>query len=738
MDWLQNFLSNKKKAIKKSPSLPVALESRVEFCYSNSQRFEGDERYILSQFVDAPILEEAKDSADTGDLTSAYRLFYEYFLRRGKPVLFLDNSEYSVIHNKFSQFKKNPKIETILGKAREYLSSRSKTGDETNSANVYPSKSAREIQELFTPENGDKLKKSPFADIHELQRVWEDNSHYHFLTLARAFWITGDNNYASNILIQATEWIGANPLWFGINWVDYRSIAVRLLNWMLAVNMCLSCKFVVPEVFFKITSSIILHAAVLANHISKTPKPSLEEIIVLYMFTSHYPELKLAPKWRELVESKLEDTICNEFSQKCLHYSNSLAEHCYKTELLLLSILQQLQNRQRVNDLLFAFCLNALKTIHFFAGPSRIIPYFGKFKSPGILGQYQSLSDYALNLLCLGAVVFNEGKLLFKINNVSTEIYWWLGPNADESLLDIEIQRPSSTLVYFVPNGLGVVRDHCEAKSSQCIAIGNPLFNNNVENHCDCLSLILTIEDEPFFIDPGNCREDKKELKEYLDSFAAHSAPFFTEEIQPIRIGYYGDLTSDNIEQISEIYGLENYTIADRSICSPLYKKDIKDKKDIIYKCGRQARLRNGLTILIIREILFMPDDKRIIIRDSFSGPESAKQLHLQSSLLFSPHLKLIMRGDMGCFARGKKLSARVFPLFPRGTKNLKGKGMATPLPTGWYYENGNMWQTNQIRYYSTIDLPQKTYITVDWTGKESCKLSSAKMDELFDRPSPD
>lgn len=736
LNWLQS-LQQKKKIPKRTPSLPVALESRVEYCYNNGQRFVGDEKYILNQFADLPIIEEAKDSADIGDLSSAYRFFYDYFVKRTNPVLFLHNSEYSVIRKKFSQFQ-DPKVKDLLEEAQYYLSKKSDATDENTV--FYPNRPSTSIRDLF-------------SDPHTLRKIWELNNHYHFLTLAKAFWITGDSNYASNILIQATEWLGDNPVGFGVNWVDYRSIAIRLLNWMIAINMCLSCRFIIPEVFFKITSGMILHAAVLANHLEKTadnlteetskPQPTLEEAVVLYIFTNHYPELKLASKWRQLAESKLEIAICNEFSQKYLHYSNSLADHCFKTDLLILAVLQQCQNNQKINDILFDFCLGALRAIHFFSGSSRIVPNFGTYKSPGVLGQKKSISDYAINLLCLGSVIFNEGKLLFNINKIPSEVYWWLGPEAGERFINIKTQSPSSTVVYFISNGIGIVRDHCGPKSSQCIAIGNPPIapiDNNIENHCDCLSLILNLEDEPFLIDPGNCsQDDNKEAKEYLATFLAHSAPSFAEEVQPVNIGYYDDsLTADTTKKISGvIYGLENYTVADKSICSPLYKEDIREG-ETIYKSGRQARLLSGLTILIIREILFSSQDKRIIIRDTFYGSEGAKQLHLQSSLLFAPHLNLIMRGDMGCLARGKKLSARVIPLFPRGTRNLKGRGVSNPYPTGWYFDDGKMCPTNQIRYFSTIDLPQKTYITIDWTGKEPKKLTIAQMDEFFDGPSPD
>jgi hypothetical protein len=71
------------------------------------------------------------------------------------------------------------------------------------------------------------LVNAPPADaklIHELNR------HQHLPRLAKAFFITGDELYASEAIDQIQSWIEQNSKWNGIHWQSSLEIALRSMS----------------------------------------------------------------------------------------------------------------------------------------------------------------------------------------------------------------------------------------------------------------------------------------------------------------------------------------------------------------------------------------------------------------------------------------------------------------------------------------------------------------------------
>src|SRR5215213_7630376 len=62
--------------------------------------------------------------------------------------------------------------------------------------------------------------------------TWELNRHQYFLTLGRAYWLTGDERYAQLFVSHVTSWMDHNPPKLGINWASSLEIAFRSISWL--------------------------------------------------------------------------------------------------------------------------------------------------------------------------------------------------------------------------------------------------------------------------------------------------------------------------------------------------------------------------------------------------------------------------------------------------------------------------------------------------------------------------
>jgi len=71
-----------------------------------------------------------------------------------------------------------------------------------------------------------------FAEAGDVKITWELNRHQHFVTLAKAYRLTGDEKFAKELFQQWKHWQAENPYPVGINWVSSLEVAFRSLSWL--------------------------------------------------------------------------------------------------------------------------------------------------------------------------------------------------------------------------------------------------------------------------------------------------------------------------------------------------------------------------------------------------------------------------------------------------------------------------------------------------------------------------
>mgnify|MGYP000486507589 CR=1 FL=1 len=79
----------------------------------------------------------------------------------------------------------------------------------------------------------DYRKQAIFGDC---KQVWEPNRMHQLVVLARAYRVFGDERYAEKIDSLLVDWLEANPLALGMNWKSPLEVAIRLINWIWALD----------------------------------------------------------------------------------------------------------------------------------------------------------------------------------------------------------------------------------------------------------------------------------------------------------------------------------------------------------------------------------------------------------------------------------------------------------------------------------------------------------------------
>lgn len=105
-----------------------------------------------------------------------------------------------------------------------------------------------------------------FFDDSDIKVPWELSRCQHLPLLAAAFKLSGEGRYLDEIGAQLTDWIEANPVEMGPNWLCTMDVAIRAANWVAALVIC--AEEVADQTWAKrAAESLLLHGRFIRGHL---------------------------------------------------------------------------------------------------------------------------------------------------------------------------------------------------------------------------------------------------------------------------------------------------------------------------------------------------------------------------------------------------------------------------------------------------------------------------------------
>jgi hypothetical protein len=369
----------------------------------------------------------------------------------------------------------------------------------------------------------------------DVKYVWELNRHHHFAVLGKAYWLTGDEKYAAELLSQCGSWIDQNPYLWGINWTSALEVGMRALSWLWGYFFCLHSKSMTPSLHANLLRMLQLHGRYLARHLSFYTSPYnhlVGESAALFMLGLLFPEFPESARWRRQGWKILTAEVVKQFHADGMSVEQAMSYHHFTLGLYLQAMILAQRNGMAVPAQMRESLEHALEFCMHSQQPDGRHPMIGD-NDDAFAFYFGEKKDWDFReYLALGAVLYRRDDFIVLAEGYHEACMWLLGPESNLQFENFAGQAPQQSSAFLRESGYAVLRDRRRREAHYLIFDCGPqshgLFaDKNVSTahgHADGLSFNLCAHGVPFLIDAGMLTYNGDlSWQNYFRSGAAHN-----------------------------------------------------------------------------------------------------------------------------------------------------------------------------------------------------------------------
>lgn len=375
--------------------------------------------------------------------------------------------------------------------------------------------------------------------------VWEPNRHHHLVVLARAYALTRDQRYAAGVVAQLTSWFDQCPFGYGMNWRSPLELAIRLINWMWAIDLIADSEVITPEFRMRLLANVYLHLWEITRKYSQASSANnhrVGEAAGVFIATSYFPQLDEGGNWNRQSWDILAEEIHTQTYADGANREQAFGYHLFVLQFFLFA---GIMARRGGRDFPTAYWQRVEQMMEFAgaisAGGDRPLLY-GDCDDGYVLDLGNTPSDVA-SLLSVGAVLFNRSDFKSWGRTYSELAYWLFGAPGRKQWEAIAVS-PEKSLVSraFPDSGYYLLQaESLEQKRSVSVVFdcGELGFGSiAAHGHADALSFILRAGGHDVFVDPGTYDYFRyPQFRNYFRSTRAHNTVMLDDTDQSEMLG---------------------------------------------------------------------------------------------------------------------------------------------------------------------------------------------------------
>lgn len=368
-----------------------------------------------------------------------------------------------------------------------------------------------------------KIRYLDFEEVGDSKVTWELGRHQHWVTLAKAYRLTGREEFAAEIFRQWQHWQAENPYPIGIHWTSSLEVAFRSLSWIWTYYLLLGSP-VLPTAFrAEWAVALGINGRHIETYLSTYFSPNthlLGEGLALFFIGTLCPELQSASRWKQ----RGWEIICAEARRQVrsdgFHFEQSTYYHVYALDMFLhAAILASLQENAGGPELdaTLERMLNALMGM----GRGGTPPSFGDDDGGRLFDPARNRAEHLLDPLSTGAVLFGRGDFKQLAGNFREESLWLLGQQGAAEFDRLVAKVPAQDSMVLQAAGFYAMSD---GKQQLIVDCGPQGAGGAGHGHADALSVCLNSDGKALLIDPGTLEYVGPELdRDLFRLTAAHN-----------------------------------------------------------------------------------------------------------------------------------------------------------------------------------------------------------------------
>ncbi len=140
-----------------------------------------------------------------------------------------------------------------------------------------------------------------YLTVGDAKVVWEPNRHQHLVVLARAYRASGRPVYAQTVQRHLASWLQQSPFGYGMNWRSPLELAIRLINWVWALDMIREGSALEPHFQRAVQNSAYLHLWEITRKFSRGSSANnhlIGEAAGVFIGASYFSHFREATRWR--------------------------------------------------------------------------------------------------------------------------------------------------------------------------------------------------------------------------------------------------------------------------------------------------------------------------------------------------------------------------------------------------------------------------------------------------------
>ena len=270
-------------------------------------------------------------------------------------------------------------------------------------------------------------------DDSDVKVPWELSRCQHFVTLGKAYWYTGNEKYARELISQIESWIKQNPIELGVNWACTMDVAIRAVNWIWGYYFFCNSKTLTKEFKIKFFKNLFLHGRHIINNLEFGLIRSnhyLSDIVGLIYLGILFQETKEGKKWLKKGLFALEEEMRFQVHPDGVDFEGSISYHRLVAELFLSATIFCLKNGITFPQWYMDRLEKMIEFVMYYTKPDGTAPQMGDNDD----GRLHILANYGnwnrldhKYLLSIGAGLFKRSDFKAAAGELHEEAFWLLG-----------------------------------------------------------------------------------------------------------------------------------------------------------------------------------------------------------------------------------------------------------------------------------------------------------------------